>query len=186
MSNAVTSTEERALALLGTGIAAEQVAAALGVTPSRISQLLSDSTFAAKVAELRFANLQSHNVRDNKYDTIEDKLLENLERSIPFLVRPHDILRAITVVNGAKRRGVSAPEQVTAQQTVINLVLPQVALNTFRATADNHVTHAGARELITIQSDTLLREVKENVQSAATRPAIGQKRAGQLELADLT
>jgi hypothetical protein len=65
-----TSTETRALALLGQGIEPGIVANSLGVDPSRISQLLSDENFAAQVAELRFENLAKHSMRDNKYDNM--------------------------------------------------------------------------------------------------------------------
>ena len=67
--------EDRALSLLGSGISAESAATALGVSPSRISQLLSAPEFAEQVAELRYNNLQQHNHRDANYDSLEDKLL---------------------------------------------------------------------------------------------------------------
>ncbi len=66
------SIEDRALVLLGAGIGGEAVANALGVTPSRISQLLSEQAFSDAVSTLRYENLQKHNNRDASYDTIED------------------------------------------------------------------------------------------------------------------
>ena len=57
----------------------EQTASAVGLSVSRISQLLSDPEFSAQVAELRFNNLQKHNERDSAYDTMEEKLLKKLE-----------------------------------------------------------------------------------------------------------
>ena len=76
MSTAVakTLTEERALALLGSGVSPTAVAASLGITDSRISQLLSDENFAAEVATLRYQNLQKHNARDSAYDSLEDEV----------------------------------------------------------------------------------------------------------------
>ena len=72
---ASTSVEERALHLLGSGVPADSVASALGVTPSRISQLLAEDSFSKKVAALRYDSLQKHNRRDGKYDSLEDTLL---------------------------------------------------------------------------------------------------------------
>ena len=58
------TTEEKALDLLGKGIANEIVASALGVTPARITQLLADENFAAEVQKRRFLNLQKNTMRD--------------------------------------------------------------------------------------------------------------------------
>lgn len=160
MSTTTTSTEERALALLGQGLGAEVVASAVGVSPSRISQLISEPEFAAKVAELRFSNLVKHNARDEKYDKLEDKLLEKMENLIPFMMKPFEVLKAISVINGAKRRGISTPEQITGQQTVIPLTLPTAILQNFSAkniqvNIHNQVIKAGEQDLVTIQSSQM-------------------------------
>ena len=105
-------TESRALELLGTGAAPEQVAAACGVTVSRISQLISEPRFAALVADLRFASLSKHNARDTEYDTIEDKLIEQLKNLLPLMMRPMEVLKAISVINAAKRRGALHPNKL--------------------------------------------------------------------------
>lgn len=160
------ATEDRALALLGSGISAESVASALGVSPSRISQLLANETFAAQVAELRFNNLQSHNIRDGSYDSLEDRLISKLERSMNMMVRPMEILKAIQVVNGARRRGQSAPEQVSASQTIVNLMLPTQITQRFITNGDNQVVSAGEQNLVTMQASRLLNnlESKESKQ----------------------
>ena len=118
------STEDRVLTLLGQGLPADVVANAVGVSPSRISQLVSDPDFAAKVAELRFSGLIKHNARDSRYDSLEDQLLEKMENLLPMMYKPFEVLKAIQVINAAKRRGVSAPEQIVGQQTVIPLSSP--------------------------------------------------------------
>lgn len=155
------SVEERALKLLGSGIASEQVAAALGVTPSRIAQMLAEELFASKVADLKYQNLQAANVRDGKYDTLEDKLLDKLEKSLPLMVKPESILKAVTVVNGAKRRGQSAPAQVTNQQNIVNLVLPSIMVDKFAVDINNQVIKAGDQSLLTMPSGNLLKQVEE-------------------------
>lgn len=155
------STEERALKLLGSGIQPEQVAAALGVTASRISQLLADEDFAEKVAIIRYNNLQSHNARDSEYDNIEDALLEKLKSSLALMVKPATILKALQVVNSAKRRGQSAPQQVINQQTVVQLIMPQTVMDKFTVNSNNQVIQAGEQQLLTMQSGTLLSKVEE-------------------------
>ena len=159
--NDLTSAEQRALDLLGQGIIPEQVAFASGLSASRISQLLSQEQFAARVAELRFESLSKHNERDNAYDSLEDTLLEKMKDCLPLMVRPQEILKAISVINAAKRRGSSAPQSLTNQQTVVNLILPQQILTQFTLNQANQVVQAGDQPLVTIQSGTLLSQHKQ-------------------------
>jgi hypothetical protein len=154
------NTEERALKLLGSGVGPEQTAAALGITPARISQLLSTESFVAKVAELRFQSLSKHNDRDDEYDSIEDKLIDKLKDCIDFMTNPMQILKCIQVINSAKRRGVSTPEQITNQQTVINLTIPSILVQKFTTNINNQVIQTGEQKLVTIQSGTLVDKLK--------------------------
>lgn len=162
-----TPTTEKALNLLGSGINAEQTAAALGVTPSRISQLLAVELFAEKVAQMRYANLQKHNVRDNAYDNLEDKLLAKLDRAMPMLIKPESILKAMQIVNGAKRRGQPATQTTDTKQLVVNLTLPTVIAQKFSVDTNNQVVKAGEQSLITMPSGNLLDRVEAAQESAA-------------------
>lgn len=157
-------TESRALILLGSGLSAEAVAAAVGVSVSRISQLLSEPEFASEVSELRFQSLNKHNERDSAYDAIEDDLIKRLKQSLPLLMRPMEITKVLGIINAAKRRGQSSPDSIVNQQTVVSLVLPIKITNKFSVNTANQVTSAGTQELITIQSSELknLSELKNN------------------------
>lgn len=154
-----TSTEERALKLLGTGVSAEQVAAALGVTPARISQLLADENFAAQVAELKYTNLLSHSQRDDQADTIEDKLLAKIENLLPLMMRPMEAIKAYQVINGAKRRGSQGLQGAVATQTIVQIAVPVQITQKFITTPQNQVVQAGEQQLLTIQSGSLLKSV---------------------------
>lgn len=167
MSNTSTSTNttttSRALALLGSGISSEIVAAALGVSPSRISQLLSDEVFAAQVSSLRFENLQKHTVIDQKYDSIEERLLKQLELNLPLMMRPMEIVKALSIVNGAKRRSapVSTATGGAIGGTVVNLLMPVQVLQKYAVQVNimNQVVKTGDTDLVTIQSGTLMKMV---------------------------
>lgn len=150
-----TSTEDRALRLLGSGLPPETVAASLGITASRISQLLSDENFAAQVADLRYQSLAKHNQRDEGYDEIEDTLMQRLKDCLPLMHRPMEILKAIQVINQAKRRGASTPEALTQKQSVIQLTLPIQILNQFKINSQGQAISVGEQSLITIQSGNL-------------------------------
>lgn len=168
------SIEERALQLLGSGIGAEATANALGVTPSRISQLLSEQEFSNRVATLRYENLQRHNLRDEAYDSIEDRLLEKLENALPLMLKPQEVLRAIHTVNNAKRRGQSSPDQVVNQKNIVNLVLPEVIAERFTVNINNQVTRAGEQELHTMPASDLLKKVEQE-------EAVQQERLSHME-----
>ena len=155
------STEERALKLLGSGCGPEVVATAVGVSTSRISQLLSTPEFAAAVSDLRFQNLQKHNELDNEYDNIEKKLIEQLKDVMPLMMRPMEIIKAISVINNAKRRGQSAPEAITNQNTVVNLTMPTLIMQQFTSNINNQVIRAGNQTLETIQSSAMLAQAKK-------------------------
>ena len=174
--NDLTKAEERALVLLGQGVIPEQVAAASGLSASRISQLLSQEHFAARVAELRFEALAKHNDRDAAYDALEDELIERMKDCLPLMVRPHEILKAIQVINQAKRRGSSAPNSITEQSTVIQLILPTQVLTQFSLNQANQVVSvegAVSQDLLTIQSGSLLNmtKKKQEMQNVLSRPA---------------
>lgn len=152
-----TTTEDRALSLLGQGCGPELVASAIGVSVSRISQLLSTPEFATKVAELRFASLARHNERDQRADRIEDMLLEKLENVIPYITDPMKLVAAYTRINAAKRRGSSSPEAITSQTQVVSLNIPSVIVNQYnrqdiQVNINNQVIKAGNQDLVTVQS----------------------------------
>lgn len=155
MTNSITSTESRALQLLGSGVTPEITAASLGISVSRISQLLSDESFAAQVAELRFKSLMKHNERDASYDTMEDRLLEKLSDCIPLMHRPMEILKAIQVINAAKRRGSSTPEHMIEKQSIVQLTIPVQIINKFKTDISGQVVEVENKPLLTIQSGSL-------------------------------
>ena len=167
----LSNTEERILTLLGQGIAAENVAAALGITPARISQLLSNEEFSNKVTELRYQNLQRHNARDNAYDEAEDELVKKLKKAMPLMFRPETILKAIQVINGAKRRGQSAPEQIVNQNNIVNLTLPVQVTQKFVTNVNNQVIKAGEQELLTMPSGNLIHKLETMEAAKAERVA---------------
>lgn len=151
----------RALKLLGGGVTQEATAAALGVTPGRISQLMAEPEFAQAVSEARFVIAAGAQERDKKYDGIEDKLLERMESVAAYLTKPRDVLQALTAINNAKRR---SSQQVTGSQTVINnfiaLNLPPVVKRKFTVTPQNEVVEVEGQELLTIDSKSFQKIVE--------------------------
>jgi transcriptional regulator with XRE-family HTH domain len=153
MSTSTTSPiRDRAIKLLGSGINPEQTAHALGVEPSRISQLLSDQEFALEVTNLRFQNLARASNIDATYDTLEEKLQKKLADVLCFMTKPGEILAALRIVNGAKRRGASTQSEISNPAQVVTLNIPVMVVNKFVTTINNQVVRAGDRDLVTIPS----------------------------------
>ena len=159
MSQNRSSSEIRAIKLLGDGLGPEQVAAAVGLSVSRISQLVSDGEISKEILDKRYSNLSKHNERDQKYDDVEDDLLERFAAVTPMMMRPMELLKGLKEINGMKRRGSSAPAHLVNQQTVLNLHIPVSVINHFTGAGSgvkvnpmNQVVQAGGQELVTIQS----------------------------------
>lgn len=171
MSTSTTSsTEERALTLLGQGIPPNVVANTLGVDVSRISQYLADESFAVKVVEKKFEALSKHNQQDDLADTTEAALLKKLNESLPFLTRPMEILKAYQVLNAAKRKGQIVPDTLTNQQKIIQLNIPQILIDKFQTNIHNQVTQVGNQTLVTIQSGNMLKQLEAINVSAQNDP----------------
>lgn len=144
--------EQRALELLGnSNLNPSVVANALGVTPARISQLLAIEEFSQEVTRRRFINLRANSSRDDRWDGLEDKLLDRLEKLLPSMFKANDVLKALQVANQAKRRGVTDPNAGAIAQTVVPLQLPASIINNYQVKVDvhNNVVQAGDQSLVT-------------------------------------
>lgn len=169
---------DKALDLLGAGINAETVSSALGVSPSYISQLLSEEEFAAEVTRRKILNLQAATNRDKEYDDLEDELVEKLKNSIPMMVRPMEILKSIQIINAAKRRGQTGIAPTSDLNKIVQLSLPVSILNQFSVVINENkqVIKAGSQDLITMQASTLLNKAKELKETGVTNgTGIGAK-----------
>ena len=152
--------EQRAIKLLGSNTPVTAVAQACGVDHSRISQLMSNDDFAAEVNTLKFQNLQKHNDLDNKYDEMEKTVADMLSENIELLMRPGDQLRALSMLNNMKRRGVGSVDQGSTQGTVVTLLMPTMLVQKFTTNINNQVINAGNQTLETIQGSSLLAAAK--------------------------
>ncbi len=147
--------ESRAISLLGSGFSAETVASALGVTPARISQLLSDPKISQQVSELKYKNLLKHNIRDAELDALEDSLIAKTKGLIPLISKPIEAARIFSLINAAKRRGASTPDHITNQSVTVQITLPTQVVMQFTKNSAGQVIEAGSQSLITIEPNSL-------------------------------
>lgn len=166
---------DRLLKLLGSGVSNAVAASAVGCTESYVSQLMAEEEFAQKVAALRFEMLQASRARDEKADTLEDKLLEKLETTLPLIMKPMEVLKALSTVNGLQRRSKPAQEQVHIQNQIIQLQMQTNVVAKLTLTPNKEIVAVDGRDLITMSSAQLLMEAKDHannkLQATADNPA---------------
>lgn len=150
------SNESRALELLGDGVSAERVAGTLGVSPSLISQYLSNPLFSSLVQSIRFGKQQKFLEHDNKLDSLEAKAAAKLDAALemtPFM-KPMEAATILAKVNGLKRRTTDVHHgNPTQHTTVINLSLPVSVVSKFKVDSNNMIVESSeGKSLVTMQS----------------------------------
>lgn len=160
----MSSNRNRALDLLGSGVSPAQTALALGVSESLISQYMSEEEFSAAVVQKRYDKLAKYDKLDATYDTLESQLLEKLKDCMVFMTNPDKILRAIQVINGAKRRGTVESATPLQHQEIVTINMPTKIVNNYisQTSITNQITRVGDTDLITIQPSALLKLKDKN------------------------
>lgn len=101
-------------------------------------------------------------MRDNVYDEIEDELLKKLKKSLGLIIKPDTLLKAITVINQAKRRGNTNTAAITDKTDIVQIAMPQIIKQKFVTNVNNQVIQVGERELTTMDADTLQTKLEES------------------------
>lgn len=137
------STASSVATLLAHNMKRVDIAHELGLTPSAITQVAAQlPAREATPDELAL---------DASYDSLESKLLKQLDRTAPLLLRPMEIAKVLSVVNAAKRRGGPLKDKAVAP-TILQLNLPVAIQNRFVLNSANQVVSAGQQDLVTIPS----------------------------------
>lgn len=178
--------KERAIIMLGGGAPASIVAQALGVTESAISQFLAQEEFAKEVAELRFTNLTRQTKLDDRYTTLEEKLVDKVEKLLPLMTKPRDVVATLQAINNTKRRGSQAIDTATQSSKIVSLTIPVTIAHKFVSNVNNQVIEVHddtgtTSSLVTVASsslDKLAREASAQVQESITHDAPKTLRLG--------
>lgn len=150
--------------LLARGASPTMVSQMLGCTPQAISMMLAEESFAQSVIEARFAQEQRHVDHDERLDALEETIITNLEASIGFCFKPEVLMRALQIVNGAKRRATSELDRQAsvAPREVVVLSLPPVMANAIKMNARGEVIQVGQREMVTLDTNSFQRLASEH------------------------
>lgn len=146
--------QEKIQEMLGAGLTQSQVAHAVGVDESYISQLMTDEEFVRTVQELRSEKASAFIEHDGRIDTMEQAALARISESIPFM-KPMDALKTFQTLNSAKRKtGLNhGVQQVPSQIAILNL--PENASVVFQLSTDNQVVSVEGRSVATLPSSNV-------------------------------
>lgn len=153
--------QDRIIEMLGRGIAAAQVAAAVGCDDSYISQLIANEEFASKVQALRAEHFANYIETDQHIDTAEDEALKRLASLVPFITKPAEAARVFGVLNGARRRASDRNASGQAQAQTVVLDIPEAARVTFTTTADRQVIEIAGRSMTTMPAKSLAAQLEQ-------------------------
>lgn len=153
--------KDRIIEMLGRGIPAVQVAAAIGCEDSYISQLLSQPDIAEAVQIARAAHFSAHVEQDDLLNQAEATALAKLTQLAAFVTRPTEAARIYAVLNAAKRRTAGVNTQAAAPAQTISLDLPAAARVSFTVTPDRQVIEIQGRSLTTMPAKSLAAQLEQ-------------------------
>lgn len=167
-----------------------QVALKLGVSEGYVSQVLGEEEYSRRVIEEKLKLLDESTERDQKWNKLEDTLLEKMEEQISSLYKPQDVLRALLAVNRATRRGATAQDlsQIRNSQTdkaIVHLHLPAAIKPRFTLSSSQEVVEVNGRPLITQDSRTLYKEALLARKEKENEPAQRLSRPERISKTDI-
>lgn len=170
----LSTTDSKALELLGSGLSQSAVASHLGLSEARISQLMAEEDFRNAVVQKRFERAQQFQEDDVKLDNMERKVVDRLNKAIALCHKPMELARIFETLNRAKRRTDPAASQNQAPtQVIVQLNLPTALVQQFRKNGQSQIVEVDGMPLVTAQSTQLatmklapLEETLESVSSA--------------------
>lgn len=153
-SSAPNALRDRIIAFLGNSphLPTSVVAGACGVTDAYVSQIYSDPECRERITALRVKHLERSSKLDENYDKLEESLQHKLAQQLPQIYKPDQTIRAIQVINAAKRRGAGTAQENGAAGAgqVVQLTLPTAFIHNFTVNVNNQVVSAGPQDLTTI------------------------------------
>lgn len=157
MSHA-TLTRNSALNYLAQGLSPSQVASALNVSPSYISQLLEEEEFSLELASLREKAIAADVDYDSQKDRVEKKLLDIVEQTLGTVYNPVVAMKLWRDINMGRSKAMHRtvkPGTQVVNNTVVQLSLPQQLTDKFTLNSQNQVIQAGDQTLVTMQSGSM-------------------------------
>lgn len=152
---------DRIIEMLGNGIPATNVAAALGCSDSLVSQILSEEGVSEQVSSLRAARFQEFAEQDSSLEAAEQIALNKVKALIPFMTKPSEAARVYGILNAAKRKTGAAANNTGLPNTIVQLQLPEAARVSFTLSSDKQVVEIEGRSMATMPAKSLASRLEQ-------------------------
>ena len=176
--------KEQIISMLAQGIPTSQIAAALGVDDSYISQLKADPEVQQQVAEQAAAVTLKDMEFDELLESAEEKALERIEKNIHF-ANMGQALAAFRVLNGAKKRREASLTALSGTTAVtVNLTLPAINVVNYTTNRNNEIVEVEGKTMISasVRSlDSILAQRAGDRQAALPRITDIEQAAARLD-----
>ena len=176
--------KEQIISMLAQGIPTSQIAAALGVDDSYISQLKADPEVQQQVAEQAAAVTLKDMEFDELLESAEEKALERIEKNIHF-ANMGQALAAFRVLNGAKKRREASLTALSGTTAVtVNLTLPAINVVNYTTNRNNEIVEVEGKTMISasVRSlDSILAQRAGDRQAALPRVTDIEQAAARLD-----
>lgn len=146
--------KEHAINLLAQGIPTSQVAAAVGVSDSYISQLKADEEVQRAISERQAAHSIADSNFDDTLERAESLALEKIEKNLPF-ANMGQALMAFRILNSARRRKDELIQKDTAVSVTVNLTLPANNIPKYITNQANEIIEVEGKTMISASAKTL-------------------------------
>lgn len=173
---------DQLIELLGDGHSQVAVAQALGISESRVSQLLQDPELRAQVAAVRAKKLGRESRIEEKRVTLEEKILEKLERAIPIMAlsKPLDIARVYQIIS-ASRKASGVTRDLEGAGAHVTVVLPAGILGSkFKLNAQNEVIEVEDGVPLITANQRILGEANDQRAKDRVKLQAGSQRLAQI------
>ena len=161
------SNKQDALELLGTGLPESKVAELLELTPAMISHYKEDPRFQAALKKLLIESTLAAQVRDQRLDDLEDIAITQMEKFLPMILRPNEVLHALKTINGLQRRSkemVQERNRIPDGAQIVKLTLPANTVD-----AEISVKLNSSREIVEVEGEELRTMPSADVMRSAQR-----------------
>jgi transcriptional regulator with XRE-family HTH domain len=168
----VNTNKEQIIALLSQGISAAQVAAAVGVSESYISQLRSDPEISDLITTSGTAKLEAAALFDSSLERAELMALEKIEKNLPF-ANMGQAMAAFRILNSARKRSdaIATPADQSTNITV-NLTLPASAAARYVVNTSNEIVEVEGQTMITATAKSLDNLLASRASGSLTQPKL--------------
>jgi len=140
---------------LNNGFGHSEIAGALGVTPSAITQVCQQHDLVPRTGKASYAAL------DDLYDSLEMSAAKKLKTSLECCdLDPVRLSAVVQRINGLKRRSMGENLAGNGQQALVQLTLPQ----TFRQNATVSVVLSAQNEVVAVDGRTITTMQSSNIE----------------------